>query len=91
MASPHVSHPQVMARPAGTPAAIRNVPAANAGPEVLRRYDDELDAAFQEAREHGGCAHSTASEACTDGSWRLPKCPSTWRSVPTGTRRNLTG
>jgi Family of unknown function (DUF6247) len=42
-----------MARPASTPAAIRAVLAANAEPAVLRRYDDELDAAFEQAREHG--------------------------------------
>jgi hypothetical protein len=42
-----------MARPACTPAAIRAVLAANADTEVLRRYDDELDAAFEQAREHG--------------------------------------
>ncbi|MGI8445991.1 MAG: DUF6247 family protein [Streptosporangiaceae bacterium] len=53
MTSPHASHPPVMARPACTPAAIRAVLAANADAEVLRRYDDELDAAFEEAREHG--------------------------------------
>jgi Family of unknown function (DUF6247) len=43
-----------MARPACTPAAIRAVLAANADAHVLRRYDNELDAAFEEAREHGG-------------------------------------
>ena len=53
MTSPHASRPQVMARPSCTPAAIRAVLAANADTEVLRRYDDELDAAFEEAREHG--------------------------------------
>jgi hypothetical protein len=42
-----------MARPACTPAAIRAVLAANADADVLRRYDNELDAAFEEAREHG--------------------------------------
>ena len=53
MTSPHASHPQVMARPACTPAAIRAVLAANADADVLRRYDNDLDAAFEEAREHG--------------------------------------
>jgi hypothetical protein len=42
-----------MARPACTPSAIRAVLAANAETDVLRRYDNELDAAFEEAREHG--------------------------------------
>ena len=35
------------------PAAFRAALAANADAEVLRRYDDGLDAAFEEAREHG--------------------------------------
>jgi hypothetical protein len=42
-----------LARPACTPAAIRAVLAANAGPDVLQRYDDDLDAAFERAREQG--------------------------------------
>jgi hypothetical protein len=41
-----------MARPACTPAAIRAVLAANADADVLRRYDDDLDTAFEQAREH---------------------------------------
>lgn len=53
MTSPRARHPQVTARPACTPSAIRAVLAANADTAVLRRYDDELDAAFEEAREHG--------------------------------------
>jgi Family of unknown function (DUF6247) len=44
---------QVMARPACTPAAIRAVLDANADATVLRRYDDELDDAFEQARERG--------------------------------------
>jgi hypothetical protein len=43
----------VLPRPACSPAAIRAVLAANAGPAVLQRYDDDLDAAFEQAREHG--------------------------------------
>jgi hypothetical protein len=43
------NHP-VTGRPACTPAAIRAVLAANADPEVLLRYDRELDAAFEQAR-----------------------------------------
>jgi hypothetical protein len=39
-----------MDRPACTPAAIRAVLAANADPDVLARYDKELDAAFEQAR-----------------------------------------
>jgi Family of unknown function (DUF6247) len=38
-----------MDRPACAPAAIRVVLAANADPEVLLRYDRELDAAFEQA------------------------------------------
>ena len=39
-----------MDRPACTPAAVRAVLAANADPEILQRYDEELDAAFEQAR-----------------------------------------
>jgi hypothetical protein len=53
MTAPHARHPQIMARPACTPAAIRAVLAANADIAVLQRYDHDLDAAFEEAREHG--------------------------------------
>jgi hypothetical protein len=42
-----------MPRPACTPAAIRAVLAANADTAVLQRYDEELDAAFEQARERG--------------------------------------
>lgn len=40
----------MLPRPACSPAAIRAVLAANADPEVLLRYDTELDGAFEEAR-----------------------------------------
>jgi hypothetical protein len=53
MTAPRASHRQIMTRPACTPAGIRAVLAANADPEVLRRYDEELDSAFEQAREHG--------------------------------------
>jgi hypothetical protein len=56
MTSPHAAHHQVMARPACTPAAVRAVLAANADAAVLRRFDDELDATFEMAREHGDLA-----------------------------------
>ena len=42
-----------MTRPSCTPAAIRAVLAANADADTLRRYDNDLDAAFEEARDHG--------------------------------------
>jgi len=51
MTASHAGHPQVLPRPACTPAAVRAVLAANAGPDVLSRYDRDLDAAFEEARE----------------------------------------
>jgi hypothetical protein len=53
MTAPHAREGQILPRPACTPAAIRVVLAANAGPDVLQRYDDELDAAFEQAREQG--------------------------------------
>jgi len=40
-------------RLACTPAAIRTVLAANANPDTLRRYDADLDAAFERARRNG--------------------------------------
>jgi hypothetical protein len=45
--------PPATHRPAETPAAIRAVLAANAGPAVLRQYETELDAAFAQARTAG--------------------------------------
>ena len=53
MTAPHARQPQVLPRPACTPTAIRAVLAANADGDVLRRYDEELDAAFEQAREQG--------------------------------------
>lgn len=53
MTAPDASGGQILPRPACTPAAIRAVLAANAGPDVLQRYDDDLDAAFEQAREQG--------------------------------------
>jgi hypothetical protein len=53
MAAPHARDAEIMPRPACTPAAIRAVLAANADPDVLQRYDQDLDAAFELAREHG--------------------------------------
>jgi hypothetical protein len=42
-----------MPRPACTPTAIRAVLAANADGDILQRYDEDLDAAFEQAREQG--------------------------------------
>ncbi len=53
MTAPHARQPQILPRPACTPAAIRAVLAANAGNEVLQHYDADLDAAFEQAREQG--------------------------------------
>jgi hypothetical protein len=50
MSAPDPRHPQVLDRPACTPSAIRAVLAANADADVLRRYDAELDAAYEQAR-----------------------------------------
>lgn len=50
MTAPQSGRPRILPRPACTPAAIRAVLAANAGPKVLQRYDTELDAAFEQAR-----------------------------------------
>jgi Family of unknown function (DUF6247) len=57
MTTPHAERPRVLPRPACTPAAIRAVLAANADVGVLQRYDQELDAAFERAREDGDLAH----------------------------------
>jgi hypothetical protein len=53
MSTPHAKAPRILPRPACTPAAIRAVLAANADAEVLQRYDRDLDAAFEQARENG--------------------------------------
>ncbi len=53
MTSPHATPHPVMPRPPCTPAAIRAALAANADAAVLQRYDEELDAAFEQARERG--------------------------------------
>ena len=53
MTASHAGHPPALPRPACTPAAIRAVLAANADTDVLQRYDRDLDAAYETAREHG--------------------------------------
>ena len=53
MSASDARQPQVMPRPACTPAAIRAVLAANADLAVLDSYDEDLDAAYEQAREHG--------------------------------------
>jgi Family of unknown function (DUF6247) len=53
MAAPEARAHRVLDRPACTPSAIRAVLAANTDTEVLRRYDADLDAAYEQAREEG--------------------------------------
>ena len=53
MTAPDARNPQVLDRPACTPSAIRAVLAANADAAVLRRYDADLDAAYEQARQGG--------------------------------------
>lgn len=53
MTAPNARSADALPRPACSPAAIRAVLAANADPDVLQRYDDDLDAAFELACEHG--------------------------------------
>ncbi len=53
MTTPHPRHPQSLPRPACSPAAIRAVLAGSADLAVLQRYDEDLDAAFEQASEHG--------------------------------------
>jgi Family of unknown function (DUF6247) len=54
--APHPGEPVRLERPACTPAAIRTVLAANADSDTLRRYDADLDAAFEQARATGDLA-----------------------------------
>lgn len=56
MTASHHERPQVLARPACTPAAIRAVLAANADTDVLRRFDTDLDAAYEDASKQGDLA-----------------------------------
>lgn len=53
MAASDPRHFQVLDRPACTPSAIRQVLAANADASVLQRFDAELDAAYERARDGG--------------------------------------
>lgn len=53
MTAPHARQSQVLPRPACTPTAIRAVLAANADGDTLQRYDEDLDAAYEQAREQG--------------------------------------
>jgi hypothetical protein len=55
MTAPQAGPPQILPRPARTPAAVQAVPAANADDAVLRRYDQDLDMAFEWARAQSWC------------------------------------
>ena len=55
MTAPHAGQPQILPRPACTPTAIRAVLAASADGDILRRYDEDLDAAFEQARKRSSC------------------------------------
>jgi hypothetical protein len=48
MTAPHARQPRVLPCPACTPTAIRAVLAANADGDILQRYDEDLDAAFEQ-------------------------------------------
>lgn len=56
MTAPEPSQSASLASVTCTPAAIRAVLAANADPSTLRRYDTDLDAAFEQARAGGDLA-----------------------------------
>ena len=56
MTAPHARQPQVLPRPACPPTAIRAVLAANADGDILQRYDEDLDAAFEQACEQRALA-----------------------------------
>jgi hypothetical protein len=76
MTSPHARHHAIMARPARIPSAFRAVLAANADADVLRRYEDELDAAFEQARERGDLAPLQETVRCwwfEADAWRDPE------------------
>ena len=76
-------------RPACTPTAIRAVLAANADSGTLQRYDQDLDAAFEQAREQGDVTPlvQTVKRWWFEAdAWRDPKrSGSSWlASTPTG-------
>ncbi len=79
MTTPHARTPRIMDRPACTPAAIRAVLAANAGAAVLERYDHELDAAFEQARQDGDLTPLVQRQ--THGATLTPSA-NTWHSWP---------
>jgi len=76
MTAPHARQPQVLPRPACTPAAIRAVLAANAGNEVLRQYDEDLDTAFEQALTtslHDGSLRSYGASGSNSARTPMPR------------------
>ena len=91
MTAPHARQPQVRPRPACTPTAIRAVLAANADSGTLQRYEQDLDAAFEQARERGDVTPlvQTVKRWWFEAdAWRDPKCSgsSSLASTPTEMR-----
>ena len=91
MTAPHARQPQVLPRPACTPTAIRAVLAANADGDVLQRSDEDLDAAFGQARAQGDVTPlvQTVKRWWFEAdAWRDPKCSgsSSLASTPTEMR-----
>jgi hypothetical protein len=56
MTTPHARRSRILPRPSCSPAAIRAVLAANADIALLQSFDEDLDAAYEQAREHGDLA-----------------------------------
>jgi hypothetical protein len=91
MTAPHARQPQALPRPACTPTAIRAVLAANADGDILRRYDEDVDAAFEQAREQGEVTPlvQTVKRWWFEAdAWRDPRCSGSSKlaSAPTRTR-----
>ena len=91
MTAPHARQPRVLPRPAWTPTAIRAVLAANADGDILQRYDEDLDAAFEQARAQGDVTPlvQTVKRWWFEAdAWHDPKCSgsSSLASTPTETR-----
>jgi hypothetical protein len=93
MTAPHARQPQVLPRPACTPTAIRAVLAANADGDILQRYDEELDAAFEQAREQGDVTPlvQTVKRWWFEAdAWRDPHAQREFAGLPPAARASLT-
>jgi len=71
--APDTRKPQVLDRPACAPSAIRAVLAANAAAAVLRRYDADLDAAYEQAREDGNLTPLVETVWPPVSTWSTPR------------------